>query len=646
MIKRLHLLVFKSYIGPLVLTFFIAEFVLIMHFLWLYIGDLVGKGLEFTIIAELLLYSSAGIVKMALPLAILLSSIMTFGSFGENFELSAMKSAGISLQRIMMPLTIFSIILSIGLFFFSNYVIPYTNLKFGSLLYDVGNQRPEMNIKPGIFNRDIEGFSIKIKGKNQNSNMMYDFMVYDHRDKKGNTKVTLADSGTMVVSDNQKYMIITLHGGKSYEEMSEKNANQKLYPEHHDYFDKQTIIFEVPGKDLERTNPDLFKHHYQMKTIFELQKSADSLKDAITRRKTQFDKTLYRSRFFKFERKSANKKDSSWSHKDSLIRQVRPEKLQTVENFDKIYDSMDAQEKDIVLKAALDNAESVKKYVESNKVDLYERRKNIHKHDIAWHEKFTLSFACLIFFFIGAPLGAIIRKGGFGLPFIVSIIFFIAYYVISVMGRKFVEEGIMLPWQGMWLSSMMTLPLGVLFTLKATSDSVLFDPGSYIELIKRPFKVLEIQYKDPTVVFHKDVEIPENSVILEKMADLETKAHKLTSKLDGMLKSIALSYIQHFKKDRSDLIEYIDDYNTLFNILSVKYRDKIFFKANLEKFPKIDKERYEISNTKLRANYFLLTIGIFPVGLLIMLNSYFKSRVLKQKIEIVSEQLKIIQSML
>ena len=377
-----------------------------------------------------------------------------------------------------------------------------------------------------------------------------------------------------------------------------------------------------------------------------MQKSADSLADALSRRKSQFDKTLYKSRFFKFERKNANSKDSSWSHRDSLRRQVRPQKLVTVENFDKIYDSMDAQEKDIVLKAALENAEAVKKYVESNKVDLYERRKNIHKHDIAWHEKFTLSFACLIFFFIGAPLGAIIRKGGFGLPFIVSIIFFIAYYVISVMGRKFVEEGIMLPWQGMWLSSMLTLPLGVLFTLKATSDSVLFDPGAYIEIIKRPFKVLEIQFKDPSVVFHKDVEIPDNSIILEKMAEIETKAKKLTSNLDGMLKSIMLSYVQHFKKDRSELMNYIDDYNTLFNILSVKYRDKIFFKANLEKFPKIDKERYEMTKMKLRANYFILTIGLFPVGLLVLLNSYFKVRVLKQKINMVSEQLKTIQSML
>ncbi len=646
MIKRLHLFVFKSYIGPLVLTFFIAEFVLIMHFLWLYIGDLVGKGLEFSVIAELLLYSSAGIVKMALPLAILLSSIMTFGSFGENFELSAMKSAGISLQKIMLPLTIFSIILSIGLFFFSNYVIPYTNLKFGSLLYDVGNQKPEMNIKPGVFNRDIEGFSIKIKSKSQNSNMMYDFMVYDHRDKKGNTKVTLADSGTLEISDNQKYMLITLYGGKAYEEMPEKNPAQRIYPEHHDYFDKEKIIFEVPGKDLERTNPDLFKHHYQMKTLVELQVAADSLSDALSRRKFQFDRTLTKTRFFKFERKSANLKDLNWNHKDSIRRQVRPEKLKTVEDFDKIYYSMNAQEKETVLKAALENAESVKKFIESNKEDIYERRKNIHKHDIAWHEKFTLSFACLIFFFIGAPLGAIIRKGGFGLPFIVSIIFFIIYYVISVMGRKFVEEGVMLPWVGMWLSSFFTLPLGVLFTLKATSDSVLFDPSSYIEIIKRPFKVLEIQLKDPTVVFHKNVEIPENSIILKKMAELETIAFKLTFDLDSLLKNIKYAYLRHFTKDRSELMAYIDRYNTLFNILSIKFRDKKFLQANLEKFPKIDKEKYEITDLKLRANYFFLTIGIFPLGLLVMLNSYFKAKVLGQKIRIASEQFKAFENML
>ncbi|MFN8254265.1 MAG: LptF/LptG family permease [Bacteroidales bacterium] len=646
MVKRIHLLVFKSYIGPLVMTFFIAEFVLIMHFLWLYIGDLVGKGLEFSVIAELLLYSSAGIVKMALPLAILLSSIMTFGSFGENFELSAMKSAGISLQKIMMPLTIFSILLSIGLFFFSNNVIPYTNLKFGSLLYDVGQQRPEMNIKPGVFNRDIEGFSIKIKNKSQTSNMMYGFMVYDHRKKKGNIEVTNADSGTMEMTENQKYMVITLYGGKSFNEMPDNNNSKKIYPEHHDYFDKETIIFEIPSTNLERSSPELFKSHYQMKPIKQLQTSVDSLTKALNNRTRQFEVTLGKSKFFKFEKKTTKFRDSSLTHEDSVRRKIRPEKLEVIMDFDSTYSAMNDMDKDRVLKAAIESSESLKAFVESNKNDIYERRKTINKHNIAWHEKFTLSFACLIFFFIGAPLGAIIRKGGFGLPFIVSIIFFIVYYLISVMGKKFAEEGVMLAWQGMWLSSVITLPLGIFFTYKATTDSALFDSGSYLELIKRPFKVLEINYRDPQVVFHKNVEIPENKVIVENMKNFNAKMAIVTLQLNNIMKKFSGVYRYHFKKERTDLIDMIETYNSLYDILAVKFRENKFMKANLEKFPRIDQAKYELTNSKRKANFFLLTIGIFPVGLLIILNSYLKLKVLKQKVEMVAEQLKAFEQVL
>lgn len=640
MIKKLHLLVIKSYIGPLILTFFIAEFVLIMHFLWLYISDLVGKGLEWSVVAELLLYASAGLVKMALPLAILLASIMTFGNFGENFELSAMKSAGISLQRIMMPLIIFSVAISIGSFYFSNYVIPYTNLKTGALLYDVGNQRPELNIKPGIFNNDLEGFNIKIKSKNPDNNMMYDFMVYDHSERRGNPKVTLSDSGTMEVTGDQKYMIITMYGGRTFEELNEKKPAEKIYPEQHTYFDKQTFIRELTGFDLERTDEDLFKHHYQMKRIDELEKSSDSLSETLENRRAQFVNGLNRTKYFKYERKKSNIKDTSLFEADSVKIITPPEELKIEVNIDSVLNTATLLDKDKTIRMAIENASTTKKYIDSNEKDMYERAKDIHKHDIAWHEKFTLSFACLIFFFIGAPLGAIIRKGGFGLPFLVSIIFFLLYYVVSLMGRKFVEEGVLLPWEGMWLSSLLTLPLGILFTYKATTDSVLFDIGAYFEFLKRPFRVLDISYKDPSVVFHKDVEVPEIGKIKMSVSNLKNQAFTLKKQVIKEYKSRDNLYMRHFSNDVSDLRLFIENYNLLYDILSVKFRDKKFLKASLEKFPKIEFVKYEMTKKKLWANYFLLTIGIFPLGLLTLLRSYLKLNVLKQKIELVEENLK------
>ena len=639
MLKKLHKLVVKSYIGPLVLTFFIAEFVLIMHFLWLYIGDLVGKGLEWHIIAELLIYASAGLVKMALPLAILLASIMTFGNMGEHFELSAMKSAGISLQKIMKPLIIFSVVLSIGSFFFSNYVIPYTNLKMGSLLYDIGNQRPEMNIKPGIFNNDIPNFSIKIRDKDRETNMMYDFMVYDHRERRGNVEVTMADSGTMEVTGDQKYMIITLYGGKSYVEMKDDKPVKKNRPENHRFFDKQTIIFELEGLDMERTDENLFKHHYQMKRIDELQRSKDSLSISLTNRKKQFVKGLIRTKYFKYERKSANKSDSLFKINDSIHKLTPPEELNIVVNIDSMYLKIKKNEKDRILQMALENAENARKYIESNNNDLYSRKKTINKHDVAWHEKFTLSFACLIFFFIGAPLGAIIRKGGFGLPFLVSIIFFLLYYVVSLMGRKFVEEGVLLPWQGMWISSLLTLPLGILFTYKATTDSVLFDSTAYVQFIKRPFKVLEIQYKDPAAIFHRDVEMLKGEELYNRIVELRTDARRNVKLIEKGSNSVKKLLRRHFTADLSSLKSFIEKYDLLYALLAVQYRDNKFFAVSLEKFPKIELEKYQLTRNKRLANYFLLSLGIFPVGLLVLFRSFLKQNVLKQKVIMVEEGL-------
>jgi len=639
MIKRLHLLVIKSYIGPLVMTFFIAEFVLIMHFLWLYIEDLVGKGLEWTVVAELMLYASAGLVKMALPLAILLASIMTFGNFGEHFELSAMKSAGLSLQRIMMPLIIFSVILSVASFFWSNNVIPYTNLKTGALLYDVSNQRPELNIKPGIFNREIEGYTIKIKSKSSSSPMMYDFMIYDHKEKRGNPKIILADSGFMQVNDNQKFMIITLYSGKVFEEMNEKNPGLKVYPERHDIFDKQTIIIELKGFDLERTDEALFKHHYQMKTIKELQYSKDSLEILLKERKKQFLAGLNQSKFFKYSNYMGTRaKDAPDNEPDeNLTKKIIQNK--SVGNIDSLFKSMNIDEKERICNSAMESATNARSQIESNKIDITERQKNIFKHDIAWHEKFTLSFACLIFFFIGAPLGAIIRKGGLGLPFLVSILFFIVYYIISIFGRKLVEESAMLPWQGMWLSSLLTLPLGVLFTYKATTDSALFDIGAYVEVIKKPFKMLQINYKDPTVVFHRDVEIPKDEVIQSSLIEFEGSLKELMLNIGEKTTSFKKVYLNHFKNDHSNLKILVEEYNVLYDILSVRYRDRKFLKASLEKFPKIEFEKYFISKRKIIANYFFLTILFFPLGLYFMLISNLKLKVLRQKMGMVMEQI-------
>ncbi|MBN1252263.1 MAG: LptF/LptG family permease [Bacteroidales bacterium] len=638
MLKSLHWLVLKSYIGPLVLTFFVSEFILIMQFLWLYIDDLVGKGLEWILIAELLLYAAAGLVQMALPLAILLASIMTFGDLGEHYELTAMKSAGISLQRIMIPLIILSVLISIGAFFFSNNVVPYTNLKSGSILYDVSHQRPELNIKPGIFNRDIEGYSIKIKSKNQNNPMMYDFMIYDHTEKRGNPKVTLADSGTMSVTDDQRYMIVTLYSGKTFEEMKEKRNQEKRYPDRKDDFSKQTIIFELKGFDLERTDETLFKHHYQMKDLFDLSYSVDSFKLELNSRRNIFVSGLKNSKYFKYGKRVVTDDVKAIKNpKDSIITEIKPENLIVLKNLDSIYNLLDKDAKRKILETAKETAISSRKSISSTQKDMYEREKNIYKHQAAWHEKLTLSFACFIFFFIGAPLGAIIRKGGFGMPFLVSILFFIIYYVISLMGKKFATEGVLPSWQGMWLSSAFTLPTGIFLLYKATTDSVLFDFNTYLEILKRPFKVLEIKTKDPSVIFYKDVEIPDYEIIINKLTSLQKESYLIEKDLSKYLKTLKDFVKYHFIKNNINLNHFVSDYENIYNILSVKYIGNPYIKLELEKLPLIESEKYMLNNKKLISNYLLISILIFPLGIIVFFRSFFKIKTLLLKLKLIKE---------
>ncbi len=484
--KKLHKFVLKSYLSPLLLTFFISIFILLMQFLWKYVEDLVGKGLEWTVIAKLLLYASASLVPMALPLAILLAAIMTFGTLGENYELTALKSAGVSLQRIMFPLMMFIVCVSIGAFFFSNNVLPYTNLKTGALLYDVSHLRPELNIKKNIFNKDIEGFVIRIESKNPKTSMMYDFLLYDHTGRNGNKMVTRADSAKMTITADERYMLLSLYNGYSYEEMSEKRKHKEepSFPHRRDKFDEKTVIVELIGFGLQKTNEDLFKSNYQMLNLDQLNTAIDSLTIIYFKRLDRFEYTLDRSYIFKNERKLPIN--------DTTIPKKYIAHSEMVEILDidsMIANTTDAQRKR-VYETALKFGRSSKAYIESSKEDFYNRRKWINKHQIEWHRKFTLSFACLIFFFIGAPLGAIIRKGGIGLPVVVSILFFITYYIISLMGEKFVRESVIPPYIGMWISSILLLPIGVFLTWKATTDSVMMNTDTYIEGFKKILKKL------------------------------------------------------------------------------------------------------------------------------------------------------------
>lgn len=476
--KKLDRFVLKSFIGPLILTFFIVLIILILQFLWMYVDELAGKGLELKIVAELLFQFALSFVPMALPLAILLASLMTFGNMGEYSELTALKSSGIPLNRIMRSLVILVAFISVVSFFFSNNVLPYSNRKARTLLYDIRRKRPDINLQAGTFNNDIDGFSIKITSKDPVTNRLDRLYIYDHRDNKGNISVTYADSGYMRVTHDETAMSMVLYNGYSYNEMPEKNEGfqEKRYPFRKVYFKEQTILVSLSGFDLERTEIDLFKSHSAMKNIAQLTHDIDSLNRKYNSRVTSYYEEFDNNMLY-----AGRRRISMYKHKTDTL------KKEGIKPFDieKIYNSLPDQDKRSVLSVAIRTLKEGSNFLSTKNESLHSEVKFIKGYEVNWSKKFTLSFACLVFFFIGAPLGAIIRKGGLGTPAVISILFFVIWYVISLSGEKLVEENLISTFAGMWASSYILLPIGLFLTYKASNDSVIMNIETYLAFLRR-----------------------------------------------------------------------------------------------------------------------------------------------------------------
>jgi len=457
--KKIYALVIKSYAGPLLATFFISLFILLMQFLWQYIDDLVGKGLEGYIIGELLFYASFTFVPLALPLAILLSSLMTFGNLGEHYELVAMKSSGVSLRTIMKPMIVLSILISVFAFYFSNNVLPVANLKFKSLLYDVRKKKLAVNIKEGIFYNDMEDYVIRVGKKGKDGKTIYRVMIYNHTARRGNNDVTVADSGLMESTPDGRYLIFTLYDGYNYMDKLDQKDSKKTNPFQRTFFKVEQRKFDLSAFELNRTDEDLFKNNYQMLNISQLNYFIDSIGTSIRDRRMNLAQNYPRNY-------------RVYLNLDSTYKQGQDTSIIIKQDF---LDQFSGEELARITSSALTSARNIKKTLDYHVQSFASTEELLVKHKIVWHRKFTLSFACLVLFFIGAPLGAIIRKGGLGLPAVVSILFFILYHIISMIGEKSALKGAMSVPAGMWLSSFILLPLGFFLALKATTDSPLMD---------------------------------------------------------------------------------------------------------------------------------------------------------------------------
>ncbi len=466
--KKLSILIIRSFLGPFALTFILILFILLMQFVWKYLDDLMGKGLDWTVIAELLLFQSTNLVSLALPLSILLSSIMTFGNLAENYELVALKSSGLSLMKIMRPLIILIGFISLGAFFFSNNVTPYANLKSKSLLHDIVYHKPLMEVKEGVFYNGMAGFSLRIGRKDQETDSLYDVLIYDHRlPERGSATVIRAKNGMMSKTISGRYLILNLFDGVSYDEQSGKVDRKQFKKTPHltTLFDQMELRIDVSSLQFKESDEEKWTNNIPMQDMSQLSETADSLRVLLDRRIDGLDKYMLKA--FQLTR-------------DSMDRSITDEK-----GINVYLDSLSFESQGRAARIAYNMANNSSSYLKTAFSDIGHRDRFINRHWNEWHRKLTLSVACIILFFIGGPLGAIIKKGGLGLPVIFSIVFFLIFHISSISGEKMVNSGTLLPVEGMWMSSTILIPFAVFLSYKAARDSALFDRSAYEKLFSR-----------------------------------------------------------------------------------------------------------------------------------------------------------------
>ncbi len=463
--KRLDKYILKSYLGPWLLTFSIAIFVLLLQFLWKKIEQIVGKGLEWSVILEMITYACATLVPMALPLSILLASIMTMGNFGERYELVAMKSSGLSLWRILRPLIVLSICFCGIAFYFSNNVIPDATGKLKVLMYEIKTKKPALNIQPDEFYTEIENYTIRIGAKDKTGQYLKDIIIYDHSKDLGNTTVNIADSGQMFTSKDGNTLIFKLFSGYTFDEdLSEENRN--AHPLVRMDYQEQTIRFDISDFAYQKADQDRYEgHHTMLNALLLSYERGYSLGAGQTHYERLEADARYRINLYATRSLFFRLGAGTFSHRgrDCFL------------DYD--YFKFDYL------------SEGAKQFYQ-NEIANYETKlksdeEYINKHKIEFHRKFTLSAACLILFFIGAPLGAIIRKGGLGMPVVVSTLAFIIYHIVGQVGENAALEGGMPIWLGMWLSSLIFLPIGIVLTMKATSDSAVLSSEGWTKFFER-----------------------------------------------------------------------------------------------------------------------------------------------------------------
>ena len=518
-VKRLYLFILETFLPLFFMTFFICLFIVMMQFLWRYIDDMVGKGLDIAIIAELFCYAALTMVPLALPLSILLASLMVFGNLGEHFELTAMKASGVSLLKIMSPLIILIGGVSVGAFFFQNDVLPKANVKMWTLLFSMRQKSPELEIPEGAFYDQIKGYNLFVKSKNKNTGMLYDMMIYDVSKGYGYANVIVADSGKLSFTEDKKHLFLQLYNGESFEDMNDNRTVAKkgnaLY--RRESFGLKEIMIPFDAT-FNRMDDETMRNQYVGKNLAELRHTIDSVNVKVDSIGNTIALHFLREPVCGAPiRKRVVVDGKNKEVPMSVLSIVKPMDL------DSIFAEIEKNKRKKYIEEAKIKASNLKQDFEYRGYALEESKMTIRRHQIEMQKKFTLSFACLVFFFIGAPLGAIIRKGGLGTPIVISVLLFIVYYIFDNMGYKMARDGHWDVWKGMWLSSAVLLPLGIFFTYKAVNDSAVFNPDAYLNLFRKITGMHQVRHVEMKELVMDDV-VPAEAIV--KISELKFECSK------------------------------------------------------------------------------------------------------------------------
>ncbi len=619
-IKKFDIFILKNFLLLFAGTFCISLFVVMMQFLWKYVDELVGKGLELSVMAKFFFYAAETLVPLSLPLAVLLASLISFGNLGERFELLAIKAAGISLFRTLRPLVVFTVLLSCGSFYFQDVVAPRAQQNLMQLLYAMRQKSPELDIPEGVFYDGIEGLNLFVQEKDKETGMLYGVMIYNLKDGINNATIILADSGKLETSADKQHLYLHLYAGEQFENLRSNALQTSNVPYRRETFVRKHFVID-------------FDTNFSMQegATFSSAASTKNMKSLVAGIDSMVHETDSMAVAFSKEMRRRTLSVSALIHRtsaDSVKAVAAADSGEVIPPLDTLFDRLPLSEKADVIRQATQQVSTHRMDVEFKRIHMKEYDGQIRRHWIQFWQKITLSLGCLVFFFIGAPLGAIIRKGGLGLPVVISVMIFILYYIIDTAGMKLGRQGTIPVWFGMWLSTIVLTPLGVFFTIKSNNDSTVFNFDAYGVFFRKLFGIRTKRYLPRKEVIINDPDYAMCEELARRMV-ADCKEYRRTHRLTGLPNYINL----FFRTERDEEIERISDHmEHMIEILS-NSRDRVVLQY-INMLPVLDSHSHTAPFSDRRLN--MLSGVLFPVGLVLLFRvANFRRRLRKDLKQII-----------